>query len=159
MRIGITAIILLMFTVSVCANMGRFNQMLNPKALSKDDLQDMPYKTMPEYGYMVNVEREVPGQETLIIQNVDEQFSQFSACFDITDRGKEAREYLIAVVNGTFECKYHYGRYNGEYDTDYHLLIVVNKAFKRRGILPLLKHEWAQIYGILRNDYRNLKKV
>ena len=88
-----------------------------------------------------------------------EQLAQFSACFDITDRGEEAREYPIAIVNGTFECKYHYGRYNGEYDTDYRLLIVVNKAFKRRGILPLLKHEWAQIYGILRNDYRNLKKV
>jgi hypothetical protein len=145
MRIGIPANIPILFTVSACANMRRYNQMLSLEALSKDDLRDMPYKTTPEYGFRVNVERDVPGQENLTLQNVDEQFSQFSACFAITDRGKEAREYLIAVVNGTFECKYHDGRCDGEYDADYRLLIVVNKAFKRRGVLPLLKHEMAHI--------------
>jgi hypothetical protein len=139
--------------------MGRFNQVLNPEGQSKDDLQKMPYETTLKYGFRVSAARDVAAQEDLLIQNVDEQFTEFSACFNITDRGKKVREYLIAVVNGTFECKYHNGRCNGEYDEDYRLLIVTYKAFNRRGILPLLKHEWAHIYGILRNDHWNLKDV
>ena len=159
MRIRIPALLLLLFTVTACANMGRFSRVMHPEELSKDDLKKMPYETTPKYGFKVSVGRNLPGQEDLILRNVDEQFSEFSACFDIRDRGKEAREYLIAVVNGTFECEYHNGRCNGEYDPEYPLLIVTYKAFNRRGIMPLLKHEWAHIYGILRNDHRNLKEV
>ena len=159
MRIRIPALALLLFTLTACANMGRFGQVMHPEELSKDDLKKMPYETTPKFGFKVSVERDLRAQEDVILRDVDEQFSEFSACFDIRDRGKVAREYLIAVVNGTFGCEYHNGRCNGEYDPEYPLLIVTYKAFNRRGILPLLKHEWAHIYGILRNDHRNLKEV
>jgi hypothetical protein len=159
MRIRTQAIILLLFAVSACANIGRFNRVMNPEELSKDELKKMPYETTSKYGFKVSVQSDVPGQENLILQNVDEQFTEFSECFNIQDGGMEARKYPIAVVNGTFGCEYHNNRCNGEYDTEYHLLIVTYKAFNRRGILPLLKHEWAHIYGLLRNDHSNLHEV
>ncbi len=39
------------------------------------------------------------------------------------------------------------------------LIIVSYKAFKRKGTLPLLQHEWAHAYGALRSDHSNLKSV
>lgn len=159
MRYAITAFILLLFTAASCANVGRFGEIMNPEDLSKDELSKLPTENTPEYGFRVGLEIKVPGHEDEILENVDHQFTEFSECFNITDRGEEARRYTIAVVNGTFRCEYHHGRCNGEYDSDYGLIIVSYKAFNRRGILPVLKHEWAHVYGILRDDHKNLKEV
>ena len=62
-------------------------------------------------------------------------------------------------MDGTFECRYHGGKCNGEFDPDAGLIIVSYKAFNRKGTLPLLKHEWAHAYGIMEPDHGNLKKV
>lgn len=159
MRIGIPAIVLILLATASCANVGRFGQVMNPEELSKDELKKLPYETTPEYGLKVGIGGTVPGERDEILKNVDEQFAEFSGCFNIRDRGEGAREYKIAVVNGTFECEYHHGRCNGECDSDYRLIIVSYKAFNRRGVLPVLKHEWAHAYGILRNDHKNLKEV
>ena len=159
MRIGIPALIVLLFIVTGCANIGRFGQIMNPEELSKDELAKLPTEKTPEYGFRVGVERDVPGETGEILRNVDTQFSEFSECLQIKDGGEEARRYMIAVVNGTFRCEYHHGRCNGEYDSDYGLIIIGYKAFNRKGILPVLKHEWAHVYGILGDDHKNLKEV
>jgi hypothetical protein len=158
-KTGTVALILLMLTIASCANVGRFGQIMNPEMLDKDELKKLPTETTPEYGFRVGMEINVPGHEDEILENVDHQFTEFSECFNITDRGEEARRYTIAVVNGTFRCEYHHWRCNGEYDSDYGLIIVSYKAFNRRGMLPVLKHEWAHVYGILRDDHKNLKEV
>ncbi len=159
MRIGIPALILLVFTVTGCANMSRFGEIMNPEELSRDELLKLPAEKTPEYGFRVGIVNNLRGETGEILDSVDEQFSGFSQCFRIKDGGEEAKRYMIAVVNGTFRCEYHRGRCNGEYDSDYGLIIVSYKAFNRRGILPVLKHEWAHVYGILRNDHGNLKEV
>ena len=159
MRIGIPAIFLFLLAATSCANVGRFAQVMNPEEVSKDELRKLPYETTPEYRLNVSIVKNVPGEKEEILENVDRQFAEFSECFNIADRGEKARRYTVAVVNGTFECEYHHGRCNGEYDSDYGLIIVSYKAFNRKGILPTLKHEWAHAYGILRNDHKNLKEV
>lgn len=159
MRTGIPALILLLLVVASCANIGRFGQVMSPEELSKDELKKLPTETTPEYGFRVGMEINVPDRKDEILRNVDNQFTEFSDCFRITDGGEEARRYMIAVVNGTFRCEYHHGRCNGEYDSEYGLIIVSYKAFNRKGMLPVLKHEWAHVYGILRDDHKNLKEV
>lgn len=159
MRNGIPVLVLIVFTVTGCANMGRFGEIMNPEELSKDELLGLPTETTPEYGFRVGIVNNLRGETGEILGNVDEQFSEFSRCFHIKDGVKEARRYMIAVVNGTFRCEYHHGRCNGEYDSDYGLIIVSYKAFNRRGALPVLKHEWAHVYGILRDDHKNLNEV
>lgn len=154
--------ILLVLCVSLtasCANMGRSTQVLDPEEVSKENLKDMPYDLTPEYGFKVSASKKVSASRNKILNNVDRQYSAFSECFEIKDNGREAREYLIAVVDGTFECKYHGGKCNGEYDPGAGLIIVSYKAFNRKGILPLLKHEWAHAYGILGSGHENLKTV
>ncbi len=132
-KTGTVALILLMLTIASCANVGRFGQIMNPEVLDKDELKKLPVETTPEYGFRVGMEINVPGHEDEILENVDHQFTEFSECFNITDRGEEARRYTSAVVNGTFRCEYHHWRCNGEYDSDYGLIIVSYKAFNRRG--------------------------
>lgn len=159
MRIGIPALTVLLFIVTGCANIGRFGQIMNPEELSKEELKKLPAEKTPEYGFRVAVERDVPEETGEILGNVDTQFSEFSECFSIKDGGEKARQYTIAVVNGTFRCEYYFGSCNGEYDSDYGLIIVSYKAFSRKGILATLKHEWAHVYGLLKDDHQNLKDV
>ena len=153
---------MLIFIVSFsasCANFGRWTQVINPEEVSKEDLKDVPFELTPEYEFKVSVSKEVPAREENILLNVDSQFTEFSQCYGIEDNGREASQYLIAVVDGTFECKFHGGKCNGEFDPGAGLIIVSYKAFNRKGTLPLLKHEWAHAYGILASDHRNLKSV
>jgi hypothetical protein len=159
MRYAVPALILLLFTAASCANVSRFGEIMNPEELSKDELLKLPADKTPEYGFRVGIVNNLRGETDEILDNVDAQFSEFSQCFRIKDRGEEARRYTIAVVNGTFRCEYHHGRCNGEYDSEYGLIVVSYKAFNRRGVLPVLKHEWAHAYGILRDDHKNLKEV
>lgn len=156
----------LMFTLSLlvlssasCANMGRWTQTIDPEEVNKENLKDIPYDVTPEYDFRVSVSKNVPSNKKKIMGIVDKQFTEFSRCFDIQDGGAEARKYLIGVVDGTFECKYHGGKCNGEFDPGAGLIIVTYKAFNRKGTMPLLKHEWAHAYGILGPDHKNLKKV
>lgn len=151
------AFFLLLFTS--CANIGRITEIVDPEEVNRENLTNLPYQTSPEYGFKVGITRKVPGETGSILRNVDLQFTEFSGCYDIKDGGKDAGQYLIAVVNGTFECEYHGGKCNGEYDPANSLIIVSYKGFNRKGILPLLKHEWAHVYGILDNDHKNLKTV
>jgi hypothetical protein len=151
--------LVLSLTAASCANMGRFTDIMNPEELSKEELGKLPYETTPGYRFMVGVAPDAaPGGEELL-ENIDVRFTEFSRCFGITDGGKEVSGYLIAIVHGTFTCVYHRGRCNGEFDPDYSLIIVSYKAFNRKGILPLLEHEWAHAYGILSSDHENLDEV
>ncbi|MCL4245749.1 MAG: hypothetical protein KJ002_11570 [Candidatus Dadabacteria bacterium] len=157
----LTLALALSLAAASCANMGRFTYIMNPEELSKEELRKLPYETTPGYGFMVGAAPgAVPdGEELLLLEDIDVRFTEFSRCFGITDGGKEVSGYLIAVVHGTFACIYHRGRCNGEYDPDYSLIIVTYKAFNRKGILPLLEHEWAHAYGILSSDHENLDGV
>lgn len=149
---------LILITVS-CANIGRITQIMHPEELNKENLRNMSYESTPEYGFRVGIAGNLAADRIAILDNVDQQFYQFSSCFNITDGGEKAGRYPIAVVNGTFACEDHGGRCNGQYDPGNSLVIVSYKAFSRKGILPLLKHEWAHAYGILENGHRNLKTV
>ncbi len=151
-------LLIVSFTTS-CANMGRWTQTIDPEEVSKEDLKDIPYEVTPEYNFKVSIAKNVPSNKKNILSNVDRQFRQFSRCYDLKDNGTEARKYMIAVVDGTFECKYHGGKCNGEFDPGAGLIIASFKAFNRKGTLPLLKHEWAHAYGILSSDHKNLKTV
>jgi hypothetical protein len=91
--------------------------------------------------------------------DVDSKFSEFSRCLKIKDNGAKVKPYLITVLDGTFNCKYHGGRCNGEYAPDNSLIIITYKAFNREGILPLLKREWAHAYGFLKSDDSNLDEI
>ena len=159
MRIRIPALTVLLFIVTGCANIGRFGEIMNPEQVSKDELKNLPTETTPKYGIRVGKDSNVNAEMSEILENVDYQFSEFSECFSIKDGGEKARQYTIAVVNGTFRCEYYFGSCNGEYDSDYGLIIVSYKAFSRKGILATLKHEWAHVYGLLKDDHQNLKDV
>lgn len=160
-RLYILLIALIVFVslAASCANIGRWTQVLDPEEVTKSDLLNMPYELTPEYEFKVSVSKEVFANDTEIRNSIDAQFTEFSECFDIKDNGGEARKYMIAVVDGTFECEYHRGKCNGEFDPDAGLIIVSYRAFNRKGILPLLKHEWAHAYGKLGSGHENLKTV
>jgi hypothetical protein len=158
-KIQAIALLLLMLASASCANMGLIMQNMNPEEVSKEELKKLHAETTPKYGFKVAKDGNVNADMSEILENVDYQFTEFSECFSIKDGGEKAREYMIAVVNGTFRCEFYFGSCNGEYDGDYGLIIVSYKAFSRKGILPVLKHEWAHVYGLLRDDHQNLKDV
>lgn len=149
----------LSLAASSCANMGRFTDIMNPEQLSREELRKLPYETTPRYGFMVGVAPDAAPDDRSLLDEIDLRFTAFSDCFGISDNGKELSGYLVAIVHGTFSCVYHRGRCNGEYDPGNTLIIVSYKAFNRRGILPLLEHEWAHAYGILSSGHENLEEV
>ena len=151
--------LVLSLTAASCANMGRITQVMIPEPLSKEELSGMSYATTPLYGFKLAVSESVDYEGGDIASDVDTQFTEFSECFGIKDRGAAVSQYLITVVDSTFLCPYHGGRCNGEYDPENSLIIVTYRAFNRAGILPLLKHEWAHAYGILSSGHENLDEV
>lgn len=148
-----------LLSASSCANVGRFNRVIDPQKVNKKDLESLPVVKTPVYEFRLTAEHGLNGKLDSLTANVDEQFAEFSECYEISDNGDRAREFLIAVVEGTFECKFHNGRCNGEYDPDNKLIVVTYKAFNRKGTMPLLKHEWAHAYKILDSDHENLEEV
>ncbi len=150
---------LLVFPIMTsCANIGKVSTVIDPKKVKKEDLRNLPQETTSVYKLKVTTVKSLSDKRGKIADEVDEQFTEFSRCMSIRDNGAKARTHLISVLNGTFECKYHGGRCNGEYDSRNALIIVTYKAFNREGILPLLKHEWAHAYGFLEPDDSNLDK-
>jgi hypothetical protein len=142
-----------------CANVRGTSTLISPRKVDKGDLKSLKESITPAYGFRISVSPPLSDKKEKIIDNVDIQFREFSGCMGITDNGARVRPYLISVVDGTFECKYHGGRCNGEYDADNNLVIVAYRAFKREGILPLLKHEWSHAYGFLKSDDSNLNEI
>lgn len=157
-KLGLALSFLLPVIVS-CANIGRVSTVIDPKEVQKEDLKGRPSAATPVYGFKVTTVKSLSDKRGRILAEVDEQFKDFSGCMGVEDNGAKARPYLISVVNGTFECKYHGGRCNGEYDSKNKLIIVNYRAFNRKGVLPLLRHEWAHAYGFLKPDDSNLNEV
>ena len=156
-----TVMMLLIFLpiITSCANVGRVSSVIDPKDVEKEDLKKLASVNTPLHEFRVTIVKSLSDKSGKIVKGVDSQFIEFSRCMNIKDKGAKARTNLISVVNGTFECKYHGGRCNGEYDSRNELIIVTYKAFNREGTLPLLKHEWAHAYGFLKPDDSNLNEL
>lgn len=153
-------VVLLLFPIiTSCANVGRVSSVIDPKDVEKEDLKKLTSVNTPLHKLRVTTVKSLSDKRGKITKEVDSQFTEFSRCMNIKDKGAKARTNLISVVNGTFECKYHGGRCNGEYDSRNELIIVTYKAFNREGTLPLLKHEWAHAYGFLEPDDSNLNEL
>ncbi len=152
-------ILVLLPVLGACANVGQVKRMVDPNKLNKTKLKSLPTQTTPMYRFHVSTTKNLEGKQTRVVKEVDKQFASFEQCMHIQDRGAEGRRNRIVVVDGMFECKYHRGRCNGEFDPEYALIIVTYKAFNKDGILPDLKHEWAHAYNILAADHSNLKEV
>ena len=158
----IRLLVLLMFFMPFiysCANTGKITQVINPKSVNKDKLEQLPHVYTPKHKFKVSTVSKFKSKLKKIVEDVDKKFDSFSKCENIKDKGLKAKKYKIAVVDGTFECEFHKGRCNGEIDSDSKLIIVSYESFNREGILPLLKHEWAHAYKILKSDHSNLDEV
>ncbi|MBI2486014.1 MAG: hypothetical protein HYW01_03470 [Deltaproteobacteria bacterium] len=159
MRKVVLVFLLFLPMITSCANVGRVSSVIDPKDVEKEDLKSLPQVTTPLYKFKVTTVKSLSDKSGKIIREVDSQFTEFSRCMNIRDKGSKARTNLISVVNGTFECKYHGGRCNGEYDSRNELIIVTYRAFNRERTLPLLKHEWAHAYRFLKPDDSNLDEL
>ena len=153
------SILLIIPALLSCANVRGASTVFSPRKVDKGDLKSLEESITPAYSFRVSISPQLSDKKEKIIRNVDAQFREFSGCMGITDNGAGVRPYLILIVDGTFECEYHGGRCNGEYDTDNNLVIVTYRAFNREGILPLLKHEWSHAYGFLKSDDSNLDNI
>ncbi|MER3446709.1 MAG: hypothetical protein C4291_07640 [Candidatus Dadabacteria bacterium] len=152
-------ILLIIPALISCANVLGVSTVISPRRVDKGDLKGFEESITPAYGFRVGISPQLSDKREKIISNVDTQFREFSGCMGITDNGVKVKPYLISVIDGTFECRYHGGRCNGEYDAENKLIIVTYRAFNREGILPLLKHEWSHAYGFLKSDDSNLDEI
>ncbi len=105
----------------------------SPREIDKEDLKSLEESITLGYNFRVSISHQLSDKKEKIIRNVDTQFKEFSRCMGIADNGVKVRPYLILVVDGTFECEYHGGRCNGEYDTDNNLVIVTYRAYVEKG--------------------------
>lgn len=132
---------------------------MKPEIFSKDEFINQSSLVTEKYHFkVITVESLSDKKQELSIQ-VDELFTEFSSCMNVTDNCDRFRQFTIAIVSSTFTCNYHYGMYNGEYDPKNNLILVSYNAFKRDGTLPLLRHEWAHAYGILNAEHSSLGSV
>ena len=95
---------------------------------------------------------------------IDEQYEEYSYCTKVILKKdpklkKLQKVKIIIVKDSKFKCDYHSRRCSGEYDTSLNTIFVSRKDFGKGGLVPLLKHEWSHVNGILESNHTNLNKI
>ena len=89
---------------------------MKPETFSKDEFINQSSLVTEKYHFKVITVKSFSEKKVELSIQVDELFTEFSSCVNVTDNCDGFRQFTIAIVKSTFICNYHYGLCNGEYD-------------------------------------------
>ena len=158
---SVIVLILLLFVVSSCGTAGKVYRLANPRDIDKESLADRkPDVITSKYKFRLVI-LDYGGQtKSWWSEFIDSEYEEYSTCVKEKlgkdpDPDKLRKQKIIITRDGHFDCKYHSGRCNGEYDSGLNTIFLTRKALDREGFVPLLKHEWSHANGLLRSDHKN----
>ena len=150
--------------LSGCGTTTKAYRVVDPYKLNKEQLSGITPHYSQKYKIPYAKTKGVDHSERRWGEIIDEQYAQYSRC--VKSKLKEDPELeklqgvkIIIVKDSKFKCEYHSGRCSGEYDSNLGTIFVSRKDFEKKGLAPLLKHEWSHVNGILSADHSNLGEV
>lgn len=163
---NLTYIIIYLASVALagCGTATKAYRVVDPYELNKQKLSETKTLYTPEYKLPYAKTRGVDYSNEKWGEMIDDQYKEYAYCvktkFKKDPNLKKLQSINIIIVKDSkFDCKYHNGRCSGEYDSSLKTIFVSRKDLNKKGLVPLLKHEWSHANGILKSDHSNLNKV
>ena len=152
--------LILMILLAGCGTASKAYRVMDPKDVNKDKLSKMPARYTPKYKIPFAKAKGVDQSMGWWASQIDKQLTEYATCVKHKFKkdaniNKLKTIKVVVVTDSKFECKYHKGRCSGEYDPSKKLILVSRKDFQKSGFVPLLKHEWSHVNGILKTDHSN----
>lgn len=151
-------------TISGCGTAAKAYRVVDPYKLNKQQLSKTApfYSTKYELSYAKT--KGVDHSNRRWGEIIDEQYEEYSYCVKTKLKKDPQLERLqkvkiVIVKDSKFECKYHGGRCSGEYDHSLQTIFVSRKDFDKKGLVPLLKHEWSHVNGVMEPMHANHDKI
>lgn len=162
-RLELLSLGLFLFLAS-CGTASKAYRVVDPRDINKDKLSKTSVRYTPKYKIPYSKTKGVDQTVEWWGNQIDKQYEEYSNCvrkkLNKDANLKKLRTVKVIVVRDSkFECKYHYGRCSGEYDSELNMIVVARKDFEKEGFVPLLKHEWCHANGILMSKHRNHEQV
>jgi len=147
-----------------CATATKAYRVVDPHHIHKENLSKTKPLYSPRYKLPYAKTKGVDYSNQQWGEFIDEQYEEYSYCTKVILKKdpklkKLQKVKIIIVKDSKFKCDYHSGRCSGEYDTSLNTIFVSRKDFDKGGLVPLLKHEWSHVNGILESKHANHNKI
>ena len=151
-------------TLAGCGTATKAYRVVDPYELNKRKLSQTQPLYTPEYKLPYSKTEGVDYSNEKWGEIIDNQYKEYSNCLKTRiqknpELSKLQTVKIIIVKDSKFDCKYHGGRCSGEYDSSLETIFVSRKDVGKKGLVPLLKHEWSHANGILEPDHSNYDRV
>lgn len=158
------AILIICLLLSGCGTATKAYRVMEPRDIDKRSLADLDARYSSKYRIPFVKTEGVDQSYSWWSGYIDTQYEEYARCVKQKlrkdpDLGKLREIKIVIVQDSKFECKYHGGRCSGEYDSELGVIIVARKDLGKSGFVPLLKHEWSHVNGILKSDHSNHEHV
>jgi len=161
--IWIPLLILSLFTAG-CGTATKAYRVVDPRDINKQNLSKTKAYYTPKYIIPYAKTKGVDHSEEFWGQVIDEKWAAYSSCVKSKLKkdprlNKIKKVKVVILKDSKFECKYHSGRCSGEYDASLNKIFVSKKDFDKKTRLPLLKHEWSHVNGVMKSGHANHKEI
>jgi len=147
-----------------CGTATKAYRVMDPRDVNKESLSKTKTYNSPKYKIPYAKTKGVEHSEEFWGEVIDEKWEAYSKCVNTKlkkdpDLKKIKKIKVVILKDSKFECKYHSGRCSGEYDASLRTIFVSKKDFDKKTRLPLLKHEWSHVNGIMKSGHANHKQI
>jgi len=147
-----------------CGTATKAYRVMDPRDVNKESLSKTKTYNSPKYKIPYAQTKGVDHSEEFWGEVIDEKWEAYSKCVNTKlkkdpDLNKIKKIKVVILKDSKFECKYHSGRCSGEYDASLSTIFVSKKDFDKKTRLPLLKHEWSHVNGIMESGHANHKQI
>ena len=157
-------ILLISVLLAGCGTASKAYRVMDPRDINKQSLSKTKAYYSPKYKIPYAKTKSVDHSEEFWGQVIDEKWAAYSKCVKTKLKkdpkvNKIRKVKVVILKDSKFECKYHGGRCSGEYDASLNTIFVSKKDFDKKTRLPLLKHEWSHVNGIMKSGHANHKQI
>ena len=147
-----------------CGTASKAYRVVDPRDIDKQSLSRTKASYSPKYKIPYAKTKGVDHSVEFWGEVIDGKWAAYSKCVKTKlkknpDLKKIRKVKVVIVKDSKFECKYHGGRCSGEYDKSLQTIFVSKKDFDKKTRLPLLKHEWSHVNGIMQPKHANHNNI
>ncbi len=157
-------LIIISILLGSCGTASKAYRVVDPRDINKQSLSKSKAYYSPKYKIPYAKTKGVEHSDEFWGEVIDDKWEAYAGCVkkELKKDPKLSKIKKVKVVilkDSKFECKYHSGRCSGEYDASLSTIFVSKKDFDKKTRLPLLKHEWSHVNGVMKSGHSNHREI